>query len=211
MKIQIKLMSGDTLDYIPRSVRGERCKIITHRPHIERLVLEHLKLPFNTHFIKLLTDEDQKEFDDVYYNMNGIKRKSEYYLDNQIIFAFAQSYKDHRDSFFESCEQILSKAKELYYSIDTSIRELTSDKLNKILEENGFNVYISLSNYYDIKVELENALWQMSNCLGIPLDIRGYDLQKNDKKKMSPNPTITILYYTRSIEKCEQKLEQLKI
>ena len=43
-------MSGDILDYIPRGVRGEKCKIFTHKSHIEKMVLDHLDLNLNTYF-----------------------------------------------------------------------------------------------------------------------------------------------------------------
>ena len=117
---------------------------------------------------------------------------------NDIIIAFVQSYKDHTDSFFKSCEKLLTKSKELYYSLDNI-------KDEKLENEKDLKKYI-LSKYFDIKLELKTAIWQLCNCLGIPILIGDCDPQNNNNKKMSPNPTRTILYYTRSIDNCENNI-----
>lgn len=40
MKIYVKLMNGDILEYNPKIVRGQKCKIETHKPYIQKMVLE---------------------------------------------------------------------------------------------------------------------------------------------------------------------------
>jgi len=181
-------MSGDIIEYVPRSVRGNRCKIETHKPYIQRIILDHLKLNEDAYLVKILTEEDQKEIDNIYYS-GFIRHKSEYYMDNTTLFSFVQSIDDYKDSFFQSCESILLKANALY--------SIIQDKKEDI--------------YDDIKEELKQTIWQMSHSLGIPVIIGGdFDPQVNTTKKISKDPTRTVLYYTRALENCENKLNKLK-
>lgn len=187
MKLYIKLMSGDILEYVPRSVRGNRCKIETHKPYIQRIILDHLKLNEDAYLVKILTEEDQKEIDNIYYS-RMITPKSEYYMDNTTLFSFVQSIDDYEDSFFQSCESLLLKAKELY----------------SIVQDKKEDIYDDIK---DIKEELKETMWQMSYSLGIPVIIGGdFDPQINSTKKISKDPTRTVLYYTRALENCENKL-----
>ena len=221
MLINIKLMSGVILEYTPTGVREERCKIETHRPHIEKMVLEHLKLNTDSYFVKLLTQEDEKEIENIYYS-KFITRKSEYYLDNVILTAFVESYDDQRDYFFERCEDLLFKTNELYYSLDNNIRDLTMQKIDELKDivpsglkngesgENGENnEFIRFNEYFEIKIGLENAIWQLSYSCGVPVIIKGLDTQQNIVRKLSKDPTRTIIYYTRSLEECKKKLSYL--
>lgn len=207
MKLYVKLMSGEILTYTPRGVRGQRCKIETHKPHMEEMVLKYLDLSKDTHFVKLLTEDDEKEMDQIYYGQY-VYRKSEYYEENKQenpIFAFAESYEDQKESYFSSCIELLNKASTLYYSLDENIRSLK--------EEDIYGENSDYYRYYDIylvKNELEIAIWQMSNSLGIPIILSECDPQRNTVRKISKDPTKTILYYTRSIENCEKKLKEMR-
>jgi hypothetical protein len=215
MLINIKLMSGAILEYTPVGVKVERCKIETHRPRIEKMVLEHLKLNTDSYFVKLLTQEDEKEIENIYYS-KFITRKSEYYLDNVILTAFVESYDDQRDYFFERCEDLLFKTNELYYSLDNNIRDLTMKKVDELkdivpsgLKKGDNSEFIRFNEYFEIKIGLENAIWQLSYSCGVPVIIKGLDTQQNIVRKLSKDPTRTIIYYTRSLEECKKKLSYL--
>ena len=186
-------MSGDILEYTPRSVRGNKCKIDTHKPHIKRMVLDYLNLEQTTHIVDIITEEDQKAMDDVYYSFS-ITPKPIYYKENtqeNPLYIFVQSNEEQKEIFFNSCHELLEKAKSLYYSL--------SEK-DVVVED--FRLYDLL----EVRDELETAIWQLSNILGIPINLPNCDPQRNTSKKISGNPTHTILYYTRLIEDCQHKL-----
>jgi len=207
MKLYVKLMSGEILTYTTRGVRGQRCKIETHKPHMEEMVLKYLDLSRETHFVKLLTEDDEKEMDQVYYG-KYVYRKSDYYEQNteeNPIIAFVESYEDQKESYFSSCIELLNKASSLYYSLDENIRSL---KENDVYEDDSD--YAKYYDIYSIKKDLEIAIWQMSNSLGIPVILSECDPQRNTVRKMSKEPSMTILYYTRSIENCEKKLKNMR-
>ncbi len=190
-------MSGDILEYTPRSVRGNRCKIETHKPHIQRMVLDHLNLEESTHFVNIITEEDQKQIDEIYYS-STVTPPPIYYGENTQdtpFYVFVQSYEEQKENFFQSCQELLEKARTLYYSLSDSVRSLKRND-----EDYEFD------NILDARDELEVAIWQLSNSLGISIILPNCDPQRNTSKKMSKNPTRTILYYTRSIEACQNKL-----
>lgn len=204
MKIHIKLLSGDIIVYIPRHVRGQRCKIETHKAQIEEMILKYLDLSKETHFVNIITEDDEKELDNVYYGGN-VYIKSEYYEENteeNPIFAFVQSYDEKKRSYFESCLVLLNKASSMYYSLDENIRSITEDQA---YEDPNCDIRI-----YHIKNGLETTIWQMSQDLGIPIILNTCDPHRNTVKKTSENPDRTILYYTRLIEDCEKKLKDMK-
>jgi len=200
MKVYIKIedmkedmkedVKEDVIEYNVK-VRGQRCKKETYKSRIEMFVLDHLGLNTDTHFVRLLTGEDEKELEDVYVK-GYITRKSEYYFEGETLKAFVQTFEEQRNIFFQKCEVLLSKARQLYHSL----REEEN-------EEENIN-YIKK----DIKEELETAMWQMSHSLGSPVIINGCDPQVNTVKKLSKDPVRTILYYTRSINSCENLIQK---
>jgi hypothetical protein len=188
-------MSGDILEYCAK-IRGQRCKKDTHKPRIEKLVIDHIGLSMDTHFVKLLTEEDEKEIDDIYYK-GYITRKSEYYMDNSTLNAIVQSYDEQKKYFFQSCEELLSNTKQLYQSLLLEIEEKKDD-------EKTWKDYVR----EEVKKELETSLWQLSYSLGIPIMIDGCDPQVNCVKKLSRDPSATIIYYTRLIDSAKKRTQE---
>lgn len=206
MQIRIRLLSGDILTFTPKGVRGNRCKIATHAPHIRQMVMTHLQLSSDTHFITLVSEDDVKEMDHVYYGFS-VYPKSEYYQDGEEITAFAESFEEQKENYFASCTELLTKATQLYESIGIHTRALTE---NQIYDDEEYT-YMKYSDIYDVKHELELAIWTMSHDLGIPIILTGCDPQKNTTRIMASNhPTKTILYYTRSIASCEEFINKSK-
>jgi hypothetical protein len=203
MLISVKLLSGEVLPYTLRGVRGNRCKIATHAPHIQSLVLSRLALSPETHFVKLITEEDVKEMEQVYYS-RYVFCKSEYYENGLEILAFVESFEAQQETFFISCEELLSKASALYASLGEKERSLTE---NQVYEMDEFS---HLYPVYTVKNELETAIWGMSHALGIPLTIGECDPQENTVRTLVKEPSIFILFYTRSIERCETFLKNCK-
>lgn len=203
MKIYIKLLSGNMLTYTPRGVRNKRCKIETHKPHIENIILKHLNLSKETHFVKILTEIDHKEIDHkendhIYYEEN---------TEENPMFALVESYEEQKESYFKTCEDLLNKASALYYSLDENILSITEEQ---VYEDPAFEKFFDI---YHIKNELGIDIWQLSRILGIPVILKGgFDPQTNTVRKMNrENASNTIIYYTHSIEECEKRLKETKI
>ncbi len=203
MHLSIKLLSGEILDYTPRGSRGNRCKIATHAPRIQSLVLTHLSLSPETHFVKLITEEEVKEMEQIYYS-HSVFQKSEYYENGLEILAFVESFEAQKESFFMSSEELLNRASTMYASLGEKERSLTE---NDVYESEEFS---SLYPVYTVKHELEEAIWQISRVLGIPLRIGTCSPQENTVRILAEEPSTFILYYTRSIESCETFLKKYK-
>jgi hypothetical protein len=59
IKITIRLMSGEHLEYFARPYQG-RARFRTHQPRMEEMVLKHLGLESYTWRVKLIHEDDQE-------------------------------------------------------------------------------------------------------------------------------------------------------
>jgi hypothetical protein len=84
MKLYIRLISGDILEYTCRGARNGRSRVETHESRIQQIVLNHLNLSNKSYEVKLYLESDAKE-EEIQSD-----KKTIYYLEDSVLCALVE-------------------------------------------------------------------------------------------------------------------------
>lgn len=183
-------MNGEILEYYTESI--EKCIIENHKKNIQKMVLDHLNYSSKEYLVKLLSEEEEKLYDKVYYS--SYFRAPEYYFNKSILSAFVQHLDLHKEIFLENCKNLLTNIESEYYCIDEKIRNLTYD-----------DIHFS-SSYDDCEFDKKCIYLDIIEKLERSISILSFYIKR---EKVPDDTTYFILYYERLLKECQEKIKSL--
>jgi hypothetical protein len=187
-------MAGDTLEYYIEDSK-EKCSIEKHKKNIQQMVLDHLNYSSKEYLVRLLSEEEEKLYDKIYYSSSI--HTPEYYFDKSILFAFVQHFDIHKEIFLENCKNLLLNIESEYYSINEKIRNLTYDDIHFLSTSDSDN---------DYEVDKKCIYLNITEKLERSINILSFYIKK---EKVPNDTTYFILYYERLLKDCQEKIKSL--